>query len=86
MIKNSEPTFNAPLSADTIQKLFEATAEEHKETLLSLVNALAAAVDGDAYDIEYSTGYPIEVCEFIQQAVHSTNAWLAVRPNMLRPK
>lgn len=85
-MENSELTLNAPLSADTIQNLFAVTPEEHKETLLSLINALAAAVDGDAYDIQYLTGYPIEVCKFIEHAVHSANVWLAVRPNMLRPK
>lgn len=85
-MENSELTLNPTLSADAIQNLFAATAEEHKETLLALVNALAAAVDGDAYDIKYSTGFSIEVCEFIEQAVHSANAWLAVRPNMLRSK
>jgi len=85
-MKDSKLTLNPTLSAATIQKLFEATAEEHKETLLLLVNALATAVEGDAYNIKYGTGYPIEVCEFIEQAVNSANAWLAVRPNMLRPK
>lgn len=85
-MENSELTLNPTLSADTIQKLFEATAEEHKETLLSLVNALATDVEGDAYDIKYGTGYSIEACEFIEQAVHSAKAWLAVRPNMLRLK
>lgn len=85
-MENSELTLNPTLSAANIQKLFEATAEEHKETLLLLVNALATAVDGDAYDIKYKTGYSIEVCELMSDAVHSANVWLAVRPNMLRPK